>query len=54
VGDRLPSAITGASVTPEYKPPFHFTGTIKRVIVDVGGEHVEDYESQMRIVLAKQ
>jgi hypothetical protein len=44
----------GAPVTPEYKSPFHFTGAIKRVIVHVSGEHDEDYEAQMRIVLAKQ
>jgi len=44
----------GSPVTPEYQPPFSFTGTIKRVIVDISGEHVEDYEAQMRVVLAKQ
>ena len=53
-GAMLVGADVGAPVTPEYKPPFRFTGAIKRVIVDVSGEHVEDYESQMRIVLAKQ
>jgi arylsulfatase len=53
-GAMLVGADAGAPVTPEYEPPFHFRGTIKRVIVDVSGEHVEDYESQMRIVLAKQ
>ncbi len=34
--------------------PFRFDGRIHRVIVDVSGEHVEDYEAQMRIALAKQ
>ena len=53
-GAMLVGADVGAPVTPEYKPPFRFTGTIKRVIVDVSGEHVEDYEAQMRIALAKQ
>ncbi len=53
-GAMLVGADTGAPVTPEYKPPFHFTGRIVRVIVDVSGEHVEDYEAQMRIALAKQ
>jgi len=53
-GAMLVGADAGAPVTPEYKPPFRFTGSIKRVIVDVSGEHVEDYEAQMRIVLAKQ
>jgi len=50
----LVGADTGGSVTPEYKAPFHFTGVIKRVIVDVSGDHVEDYEAAMRIALAKQ
>jgi arylsulfatase A-like enzyme len=53
-GAMLVGADAGAPVTPEYKPPFRFTGAIKRVIVGVSGEHVEDYEAQMRIVLAKQ
>ena len=44
----------GGAVTPEYEPPFRFTGVIKRVIVDVSGEHVVDYEAEMRIALAKQ
>jgi arylsulfatase len=50
----LVGADAGATVTPEYPSPFHFTGTLKRVIVDVSGEHVEDYEAEMRIALAKQ
>ena len=53
-GAMLVGADVGAPVTPEYQPPFHFTGAIKRVIVDVSGEHVEDYQAQMRIALAKQ
>ncbi len=50
----LVGADAGAPVTPEYNPPFRFTGTIRRVIVDVSGEYVEDYEAEMRIALAKQ
>jgi hypothetical protein len=50
----LIGADTGVVVTPESKPPFAVTGSLKRVIVDVSGEHVEDYEAQMRIALAKQ
>jgi hypothetical protein len=49
----LVGADTGAPVTPEYEPPFRFRGRIKRIIVDVSGEHVEDYEAQMRVALAK-
>ena len=50
----LVGADAGAPVTPEYRPPYRFTGTIKRVIVDISGEHVEDYEAEMRLVLARQ
>ena len=53
-GAMLVGADTGAAVTPEYKAPFRFTGKVFRVIVDISGEHVVDYESEMRIALAKQ
>ncbi len=53
-GAMLVGADTGAAVTPEYSPPFRFTGTIERVIVDVSGEHVADYADEIRIALAKQ
>ncbi len=53
-GAMLVGADTGASVTPEYTPPFRFSGRVRRVIVDVSGDQVEDYEAQMRIALAKQ
>jgi arylsulfatase len=50
----LVGADTGGSVTPAYEAPFRFSGHLRRVIVDIGGEHVEDYEAQMKIALAKQ
>ena len=53
-GAMLVGADTGAAVTPEYQPPFRFTGTIYRVIVDVSGEHVVDHEAEMKMALAKQ
>ncbi len=53
-GAMLVGADTGAAVTPEYTPPFRFGGRIHRVIVDVSGDQVEDYEAQMKIALAKQ
>lgn len=53
-GAMLVGADTGSAVTPEYVAPFRFTHRIHRVIVDVSGEHVEDYEAQMKIALAKQ
>lgn len=45
----------GDSVDPEaYKPPFKFTGTIKRVTIDVSGDAIQDAEAEMRRAMAKQ
>jgi arylsulfatase len=38
----------------EYAPPFAFTGTIKKALVDVSGELVESKEAQIRMYLARQ
>ena len=53
-GAMLVGADVGAAITPEYTPPFRFTGTIRRVVVDVSGEHVIDLEAEMKMALAKQ
>jgi arylsulfatase A-like enzyme len=37
-----------------YKPPFRFTGTIKRVAFDLSGEAIKDAEAETRKALAKQ
>jgi arylsulfatase len=47
-------ADTGSPTTAEYKPPFRFTGTIKRVQVDTSGEAVEDRAATFRALLARQ
>jgi arylsulfatase A-like enzyme len=44
----------GAPVTPKFKPPFAFTGTIRAVTVDVSGDLVRDREAEMRMALARQ
>jgi hypothetical protein len=44
----------GAPVTPKYKPPFAFTGTIYSVTVDVSGKLIRDEEAEMRMHLARQ
>jgi len=45
----------GDSVEPEtYKLPFIFTGTIKRVTIDVSGDAIQDAEAQMRRAMAIQ
>ncbi len=44
----------GAPVTPDYKPPFEFTGKIYSVTVDVSGKLIEDKEAETRMVMARQ
>ena len=44
----------GSPVTPEYKPPFPFTGAIHSVTVDVSGELIRDSEAEVRMILARQ
>lgn len=44
----------GSPVTSEYQPPFEFTGTIKRVRVDVSGEAFEDQAARFKAMMARQ
>jgi arylsulfatase len=44
----------GSPATPEYKPPFKFTGRITRVQVDTSGESIEDKAAKFRAVMARQ
>jgi len=41
-------------VTPDYKSPFKFTGTIHSVTVDVSGEMITDKEAEYRAMMAHQ
>lgn len=45
---------TGSPVMPDYDSPFAFTGTVKKALVDVTGEPIEDKVAQMRMYLARQ
>ncbi len=45
---------SGAPVTPAYKPPFKFTGGLKRVRLDVSGEAFADQAAHFRAMLARQ
>jgi arylsulfatase len=49
-------ADTGAPVmlAEDYKPPFAFTGTIKKALVDISGEVTEDLEAKVKMYLARQ
>jgi arylsulfatase A-like enzyme len=44
----------GSTVTSDYTGPFAFTGTIHQVTVDVGGELIDDSETQMKVAMARQ
>jgi arylsulfatase len=44
----------GAPVTPNYQPPFKFTGKIHSVIVDVSVNLIQDREAEMRTIMARQ
>jgi len=54
-----PGALTcganpGSPVTPDYRSPFRFTGTLHSVTVDVSGDLVTDTESEVRAAMARQ
>jgi len=53
-GGIVVGADPGAPVTPDYQPPFSFTGKIYRVDVDISGELIKDADAEMRIVMARQ
>jgi arylsulfatase len=44
----------GSPVTSAYAPPFAFSGTLEKVVVDVSGDLIEDKAAQMRAVMAHQ
>ena len=45
---------SGSPITPEYAPPFEFTGTIDTVTVEVSGELIKDSEAEIRQIMARQ
>jgi arylsulfatase len=49
-------ADTGSPVMPaeDYKPPFAFTGTVKKALGDVSGEVTENLEAKVKMYLARQ
>jgi hypothetical protein len=54
-----PGALTcganpGSPVTPDYRSPFRFTGTLHTAVVDVSGDLITDTESEMRLAMARQ
>jgi arylsulfatase len=49
-------ADTGSPVMLEedYKPPFAFTGRVKKALVDTSGEVIENLEAKVKMYLARQ
>jgi arylsulfatase len=47
-------ADAGSPVMDDYKPPFAFTGTIRKALVDVTETQVADKEAEIRMYLARQ
>lgn len=50
----VPERAAGAPVTPDYAPPAWFTGTLRKVVVDVSGDLIEDDEAKLRMLMARQ
>jgi arylsulfatase len=44
----------GSPITPDYQPPFRFTGTLNTVTIDLSGDLITDTEAEMRIAMARQ
>jgi arylsulfatase len=44
----------GAPAAEVYAPPFPFTGTIRQVSIDLGGDLIHDDESALRLLMAQQ
>lgn len=44
----------GEAVTDDYHAPFTFTGTLKKVTVDLSGELIEDDEAAVALMMAQQ
>lgn len=53
-GGIVCGADTGSPVTAAYNPPFHFTGTLYDVTIDVSGELIHDDEAMLRAIMARQ
>jgi hypothetical protein len=44
----------GSPVSPDYKAPFHFTGKLHTVTIDLSGELIKDSEAEIRVAMARQ
>ncbi|KOG43283.1 arylsulfatase [Streptomyces resistomycificus] len=53
-GGMACGANPGSAVTPDYRAPFRFTGTLHTVTVDLSGDLIVDAPSEMRMHMARQ
>ncbi|WP_240509809.1 arylsulfatase [Streptomyces malaysiense] len=53
-GGMTCGANPGSAVTPDYAPPFRFTGLLHTVIVDLSGNLITDADSELRMHLSRQ
>jgi arylsulfatase A-like enzyme len=44
----------GSPITPDYAPPFEFTGKLYSVTVDVSGQLIKDEAAELRVAMARQ
>jgi hypothetical protein len=44
----------GSPIVADYESPFHFTGVLHNVTVDLSGDLITDSEAEMRMALARQ
>ena len=44
----------GSPITPAYSSPFKFTGTLRKVVVDVSGDLIVDSDAELRMAMARQ
>jgi hypothetical protein len=56
---RNPGGLTcganpGSPITPDYQPPFKFTGTLLTGTIGLSGDLITDTEAEIRIVMARQ
>ena len=54
LGGLTCGANPGTPVTPAYRAPFRFTGTLHTVTVDLSGDLIIDSEGEMRMAMARQ
>ena len=53
-GGMCCGANPGSAITPDYRAPFRFTGTLHHVTVDLSGDLIVDAPSEMRMHMARQ